>query len=54
LITIDECQRRESQSLLHRVFGGEPAAMLLHVLGEAKLTRADIKKLKAILSEKEK
>jgi BlaI family transcriptional regulator, penicillinase repressor len=54
LITMAESQRQESQSLLQRVFGGEPAAMLLHLLGEAKLSKPDIQKLKAILSEKEK
>ncbi len=53
-VTREECQRQESQSLLQRVFGGEPAAMLLHLVGEAKLSREDIRKLKAVLSEKEK
>jgi BlaI family penicillinase repressor len=46
--------RQESQSFLKRVFGGEPAAMLLHLVGEAKLSKQDIRKLKNILSEKEK
>jgi BlaI family transcriptional regulator, penicillinase repressor len=54
LITLEEGRRQESRSLLQRVFGGEPAAMLLHLVEETKLTKADIKKLKAILSEKEK
>jgi BlaI family transcriptional regulator, penicillinase repressor len=53
-VTKEECQRQESQSLLQRVFGGEPAAMLLHLVAEAKLSKEDIKRLKAILSKKEK
>lgn len=54
LISMQEGVRRESQSFLHRVFGGEPAAMLLHLVGEAKLSKEDIRKLKAVLAEKEK
>jgi BlaI family transcriptional regulator, penicillinase repressor len=54
LITKEESQRQESRSLLQRVFGGEPAAMLLHLVEEANLSKSDIKKLKAILTEKEK
>jgi predicted transcriptional regulator len=37
-----------------RVFGGEPVSMLLHLVGETKLSKADIKKLKDMLNEKEK
>ena len=54
LVTMEECRRHESRSLLRRVFGGEPAAMLLHLVGEAKLSKEEIRKLKSILSEKEK
>jgi len=54
LISIEEGVRQESQSFLQRVFGGEPAAMLLHLVGEAQLSKAEIRKLKAILEEKEK
>jgi BlaI family penicillinase repressor len=53
-ISMAEGIRQESQSFLRRVFGGEPAAMLLHLVEEAKLSKADIRKLKTILSEKEK
>jgi BlaI family penicillinase repressor len=53
-VSLKECVRQESQSFVERVFGGEPAAMLLHLVGEAKLSKADIQKLKNILSEKEK
>jgi BlaI family penicillinase repressor len=54
LISIEEGVRQESQSFVQRVFGGEPAAMLLHLVGEAKLSKEEIRKLKAILEEKEK
>ena len=54
LITMKEGVRQESQSFLKRVFGGEPAAMLLHLVGEAKLSKEEIKKLKAILERKER
>ena len=54
LITMEEGVRQESQSFLQRVFAGEPAEMLLHLVGEAELSKADIKKLRAILAEKEK
>ena len=54
LISMEEGVRRESQSFLERVFGGERTAMLLHLVGQAKLSKEDIKKLKAVLAEKEK
>lgn len=50
----EECLRQESQSFLDRVFAGEPAAMLLHLVKQVKLTPAEIKELKRILSEKTK
>ncbi len=53
-ITREDCRREESRSLLQRVFGGEPAAMLLHLVEETKLSKEQIKKLKDILSQKEK
>ena len=49
-----ECLRVESRSFLERVFGGEPGAMLVHLIQETKLSREEIKKLKQILAEKEK
>lgn len=54
LISMEEAVRQQSQSFLQRVFGGEPVSMLLHLLGEANLSKKDIKKLKDMLSEKEK
>ena len=54
LISMEQGVRQESQSFLERVFGGEPAVMLLHLVGEAKLSKEDIKKIRSILAEKEK
>jgi BlaI family penicillinase repressor len=54
MISMAAAVRQESRSFLERVFGGEPAAMLLHLVGEARLAPKDIRKLKDMLSEKEK
>jgi BlaI family transcriptional regulator, penicillinase repressor len=54
LITMEAAVRQESQSLLRRVFGGEPVPMLLHLVEASDLSKKDIKKLKDMLSEKEK
>ena len=53
-ITMDECLRKESQSFLKRVFGGEPASMLMHLVKNTKLSPEEIRELKRILTEKEK
>ncbi len=53
-VGMEESVRQESKSFLQRVFGGEPAAMLLHLVGEAKLSKEEIRKLKSILADKEK
>ena len=53
LVSQEECVRNESRSFVERVFGGEPAAMLLHLVKETKLSREDIRELKKLLSEKE-
>lgn len=52
-IARDACLRHASDSFLDRVFGGEPAAMLVHLVKETKLSAADIKELKRILEEKQ-
>lgn len=54
LVSQEECVRQESRSFAERAFGGEPAAMLLHLVKETKLSREDIRELKKLLSEKEK
>lgn len=53
-ITMEQAVRQESGSFIQRVFGGEPMPLLLHLVGETKLSRNDIKRLKEMLSEKEK
>ena len=50
----EECIQSESQSFLNRVFAGEPASMLLHLVKNTKLDPSDIKQLKKMLSDKEK
>jgi BlaI family transcriptional regulator, penicillinase repressor len=52
-VKMDACLRKESQSFLKRVFGGEPASMLLHLVKNTELSPEEIKELKKILSEKE-
>jgi BlaI family penicillinase repressor len=54
LISMEAAVRQESRSFLRRVFGGEPIPMLLHLVEESNLSKTDIKKLKDMLSEKEK
>jgi BlaI family penicillinase repressor len=54
LISMEAAVRQESRSFLQRVFGGEPVPLLLHLVEESKLSKEDIKKLKDMLSEKEK
>jgi BlaI family penicillinase repressor len=51
---MDVCVRRASQGFLKRVFGGEPASMLMHLVQNTDLSAEEIAQLKRILSEKEK
>lgn len=53
-LTREACVRSESRSFIGRVFGGEPASLLLHLIKETKLSPEEIEKLKQLLSEKEK
>lgn len=53
-ISLQDCVRAESRSFLERVFGGEPVAMLLHLVEETPLAPEDIRKLKRILKDKER
>lgn len=46
--------RRESRSFLERVFGGEPASMLISLVRQTELTSEQIQELKSILEEKER
>lgn len=52
-VTMEACVRRESRSFVRRVFGGEPASMLLHLIKDTKLSREEIEQLKRLLAEKE-
>src|SRR5258708_3952241 len=45
-IKMEQCVRRESQSFLQRVFGGEPASMLIHLVKNTKLSAEEIAELK--------
>lgn len=50
----DACVQRESRSFLERVFGGEPASMLISLVRQAELSPDHIRQLREILEEKEK
>jgi len=47
----EACVRQGSRSFLDRVFGGAAAPAILHLVEEAKLSRADLERLKAILDD---
>jgi BlaI family transcriptional regulator, penicillinase repressor len=53
-VTMQACVRKESRNFLQRVFGGEPASMLVHLVKTTKLTPEQIQELKRILEEKGK
>jgi BlaI family transcriptional regulator, penicillinase repressor len=53
-VTMQACVRKESRSFLQRVFGGEPASMLIHLVKTSRLSSEEIQELKRILTEKEK
>ena len=46
------CLRQASRSFLKRVFGGAAAPAILHIVEEAKLSPAEIERLKLVLREK--
>lgn len=48
-----ECVQKESRSFQERVFGSEPAAMLIHLVAQTKFTAEEIKELQRILEEKQ-
>ncbi len=53
-LTMDDCVRQESRSFADRVFGGEPALMLLHLVKQTKLSKENIKEFRKALEDKEK
>lgn len=53
-VSLADCVREASRSFRDRVFGGRPAAMLMHLVQETELTPDEIAALRRILSDKEK
>jgi BlaI family penicillinase repressor len=49
----EDCVRQASRSFAERVFGGEAAPMLLHLVRHARLSAGDIAELKRLLKEQE-
>jgi BlaI family penicillinase repressor len=49
-----QCIRAESDSFLHRVFGGAFAPMLLHFVEQAELSQEEIRELERLLKTKKK
>lgn len=50
----EQCVRAESESFLHRVFGGAVAPMLAHFCETADLSDEEVERLRKILKEKGK
>lgn len=53
-VSLEQCVREASRSFRDRVFGGQPAAMLIHLVQETELTPEEIAELRRILERKEK
>ena len=51
-LTKEDCVQKESRSFLERVFGGEPAAMLIHLVSQTKLSQEEVEELQRILKQK--
>ena len=49
-----DCIRKASRSFLDRVFGGDAAPALLHLVKTSKLSEADVAQLRALLDSKAK
>ena len=52
-VTKEQCVQKESRSFQERVFGGEPAAMLIHLAKQTTFTPEEIEELRRILEEKQ-
>jgi BlaI family transcriptional regulator, penicillinase repressor len=50
----EDCVKKVSRSLLDRLFGDARQPLLIQLVKESKLSRAEIDELKAILQQKEK
>ncbi|MCA9241402.1 MAG: BlaI/MecI/CopY family transcriptional regulator [Planctomycetales bacterium] len=53
VVRTSDCVRRESRSFLDRVFGGEAAPALMHLVRTSKLTDAEVAELRRLLDDKE-
>ncbi|MCA9260674.1 MAG: BlaI/MecI/CopY family transcriptional regulator [Planctomycetales bacterium] len=53
IVRRSDCVRRESRSFLHRVFGGEAAPALMHLVKTSQLTDAEVSELRRLLDDKE-
>lgn len=53
-VSMDACIRKASQNLLERVFGGEPASMLIHLVKQTEFSAEEIEELQRILQKKRK
>jgi len=51
-VSMDACVRKASQNLMERVFGGEPAAMLIHLASQTRFSQEEIEQLQRILEQK--
>jgi BlaI family penicillinase repressor len=49
----DKCVREESQSFLEKVFAGDAAELLVHFVRHARITPAEIERLRKLLDEKQ-
>ena len=47
-----DCVRRESRSFVSRVFGGDAAPALLHLVKTSKLSPEEIQQIRALLDDK--
>jgi len=52
-VSKEECVQKESRSFQERVFGGEPAAMLIHLVKQTEFSPEEIQDLQRILSQKQ-
>ena len=52
LVSEEDCVHAESESFLHRLFGGSVKPLLVHFAKRRKLTAADLEELRRILENK--
>src|SRR5580698_11588949 len=54
LVSEADCVRTESDSFLHRVFGGAVKPLLMHFAQQRKLSSEDLEELRKVLKQKQK